>query len=57
MTFYDDDTYSTSIGTATVAITGSGFRYLAAVSYYEGSGKTYSLSNVKFYNGSTTPTD
>jgi len=54
LTFYDSDTYTTSIGTCTVAITGSAFRYLCAISYFEGSGRTYSLSNVKFYNGTTT---
>ena len=55
LTFYNSDTYLTSIGTVTVAITGSAFRYLCAMSYWEGSGRTYSLSNVKFYNGATTP--
>ena len=54
LTFYNSDTYLTSIGTVTVAITGSAFRYLCAISYFEGSGRTYSLSNVKFYNGTTT---
>ena len=54
LTFYNSDTYITSIGTCTVAITGSAFRYLCAISYWEGSGRTYSLSNVKFYNGTTT---
>ena len=56
LTFYDSDTYTTSIGTVTVAITGSAFRYLCAISYWEGSGRTYSLSNVKFYNGATSVT-
>ena len=58
LTFYDSDTYTTSIGTCTVAITGTSFQYLCAASYFEGSGRTYSLSNVKFYNGvtSVTPT-
>ena len=51
LTFYDSDTYTTSIGTCTVAITGTSFQYLCAASYFEGSGRTYSLSNVKFYNG------
>ena len=51
LTFYDGDDYETSIGTCTVAITGSAFRYLCAVSYFEGSGRTYSLSDVKFYDG------
>ena len=53
LTFYDSDTYTTSIGTCTVAITGTSFRYLCAISYFEGSGRTYSLSNVKLYNGVT----
>ena len=56
LTFYDSDTYTTSIGTCTVAITGTSFRYLCAISYFEGSGRTYSLSNVKFYNGVTSAT-
>ena len=51
LTFYDSDTYTTSIGTCTVAITGTSFQYLCAVSYSQGSGRTYSLSDVKFYNG------
>ena len=54
LTFYDSGTYATSIGTCTVSITGSAFRYLCAVSYTQGSGRTYSLSDVKFYNGTTT---
>ena len=56
LTFYDSDTYTTSIGTCTVAITGTSFRYLCAISYFEGSGRTYSLSNVKLYNGVTSAT-
>jgi lipopolysaccharide export system protein LptA len=51
LTFYDSDTYDTSIGTCTVSITGSGFRYLCAVSYFEGSGRTYQLTDVTFEDG------
>ena len=56
LTFYDSDTYTTSIGTCTVAITGTSFRYLCAISYFEVQVELYSLSNVKFYNGVTSAT-
>ena len=48
LTFYDSDDYDTSIGTCTVSISGSSFQYLCAVSYFEGSGRTYQLSDVTF---------
>lgn len=51
LTFFDADDYDTSIGTCTVTISGSGFRYLCAVSYFEGSGRTYQLTDVTFEDG------
>ena len=54
VTLYSDEDYTTSMGTYTVTGgVGSGMRYLVVITYKQGSGRSGSLSNVKFYNGVT----
>ena len=55
-TVYSDSTFETVVGTKTNAITGSGLRYLVFANYNQGSGSTATVSDLLWYNETTSVT-